>query len=284
MIRLSARNYSREQIAHIERELPISAGMVKLVCGMSNSLAFLVMGNARDKMRSWKKYKFKTKKEFERCFELYRQYEQHLLCPPEGAIRFFHVADVTGEFKDKLRDDLTDAEYLEFWTSISGPLYEKVWPFVTCLAHKFYRTLKMREVKDAEFLQWPLAAMAILELASGIYRNILKVHERDFKIPLFVLEEVFEPFNIANITKQWERAIATVFNFHYELKPIEQRNIELTLRQLEKIVTEQDLLLKSVQGTIESFGTEIFKSKGVVKKSIRDIDNIIEEVHNEQQQ
>lgn len=281
MIKLSGRNYSRAQIEHIERELPISAGMIKLVCGMANSLAYLVMGNARDKMRGWNRYKFKTKQEFEKAFEMYRAYERRLLCPAEGQVRFFHVPDVTNEYKGKLREDLTDAEYFEFWTSISGPLYDKVWPFVTCLAHKFYRTLQKREVAGAEHLQWALAAMSILELASGIYRNILKVHERDFKIPLFVLEDVMSPFNMNNITVQYERAIATVFNFQYELEDIEKRNIEMTLRQLENIVTDQDLLLKSVQGTIEAFGTEIFKSKGMVKKSIRDIDNIIEEVHNE---
>ena len=108
--------------AEAQKAIGNAAAVVKLVCGVGNNAAWLVMLDAYDHARKCKRYGFRQKQTFKQAIKEFHDYERGLKYATQN--RMFHLADMNDETRRKY-GDITDAEYYEFWKGIGGPAYQK---------------------------------------------------------------------------------------------------------------------------------------------------------------
>ena len=95
-----------------------AAAIFKLVCGVGNNAAWLVMMEGYDHARRCKAFRRSLKGGhmvgwyFKKAVNDFKDYERQLLTT--GKNRMFHVADMTEDVRRKY-GDISDAQYYEFW-------------------------------------------------------------------------------------------------------------------------------------------------------------------------
>jgi hypothetical protein len=251
----------------IELSLAKAASIVKLMCGVGNNAAWLIVLQAHDQVKQMPRYKFAVKKAYKNVLDEWRQYERGLVYANKN--RFFHVADM-GELTRKKFGDISDAEYYEFWTGTGARAYMAIKPRVTSLWNKYRLSLVAHGVKDADELAWSMVAMSALELACTIYQSAMKVTSQDWHIPINTCHEVFSGFNLRRVADAWKKALILTDTERYRLTSQEERNIDLGLEWLQEGLTNFDVVYDSVNDASMDF-EDLFRTKGELKKSIREI-------------
>ena len=113
-----------------------SAAVVKLVCGVGNNAAWVVMMEGYDHAKRCKGIRRGVKGGhlvgwyFKRAINDFNDYERHLLRAQEN--RMFHLADMSEDVRRKY-GDISDDEYYEFWKGVGAVAYGKTKPMVTSL-------------------------------------------------------------------------------------------------------------------------------------------------------
>lgn len=258
----------------IEKVVGKSAAIFKLVCGVGNNAAWLVMMEGYDHARRCKAFRRSLKGGhsvgwyFKRAINDFNAYERNLLTTPVN--RMFHVADMSDEVRRKY-GDISDAEFYEFWKGVGGVAYAKTKPLITSLVNKYRVSLLQHEVKDADHVAWVMCAQAALDLAGAMYESAMKECDADMKLSRRVLDEVFAQFSLKTVSKDWMRAMCLLSPIGpIKLTDVEERNIDYGLRQLMEAWLDPELLYSSASGAVDDY-SEIFASKGFVKKVQREI-------------
>jgi hypothetical protein len=258
----------------LEIRVAKAAGVVKLVCGLGNNAAWMVCLDAHDVIKKHSRYNQRTKGGhtvgyfYRKVLKMYRDYERMLLCSSTN--RFFHVADMSEETRKKY-GDITDRQYYEFWTGIGGAAYTRSKPMVTSLQNKYRLSLMQHGIAMPEMVAWVMTAQACLELAVTMYEKALVNIEDELQIPRKVLDFVFGRFSMKEIAKVWRQAMeATEPNANYELEGIEERNIEQGIIQLQEAWSTTDGLYGATMDSVKDFD-EVFRTKGEMKKAMREI-------------
>ena len=247
-----------------------AAAIFKLVCGVGNNAAWVVMMEGYDHARRCKAFRRSLKGGhnvgwyFKRAINDFNTYERNLLTTQTN--RMFHMADMTGDVRRKY-GDISDAEYYEFWKGVGGVAYAKTKPLITSLWNKYRLSLLEHGVKDAEHVAWVMTAQAALDLAGAMYESAMKECENGLELHRKVLDEVFSQFSLKTISKDWMRALMLLApeTDPIKLSDVEERNIDLGLQQLMEAWLDPELLYSSASGAVDDFN-EIFASKGFVKK------------------
>ena len=259
----------------IERALSNSAGIFKLVCGVGNNAAWVVMMEGYDHARRCKAFRRSVKGGhmvgwyFKKAVRDFNDYERNLLITQTN--RMFHVADMTDNIRRKY-GDISDAEYYEFWKGVGGVAYAKTKPLITSLVNKYRVSLVQHGVKDAEHVAWVMTAQAALDLAEAMYESAMKECEKGLELHRKVLDIVFSQFSLKPVSKDWMRALMMLApeTDPIKLSNVEERNIDLGLQQLMEAWLSPELLYSSASGAVDDY-EEIFASKGFVKKVQREI-------------
>ena len=258
----------------IEKVVGKSAAIFKLVCGVGNNAAWLVMMEGYDHARRCKAFCRSLKGGhsvgwyFKRAINDFNAYERNLLTTPVN--RMFHVADMSDEVRRKY-GDITDAEFYEFWKGVGGVAYAKTKPLITSLVNKYRVSLLQHEVKDADHVAWVMCAQAALDLAGAMYESAMKECDAGMKLSRRVLDEVFAQFSLKTVSKDWMRAMCLLSPIDpIKLTDVEERNIDYGLRQLMEAWLDPELLYSSASGAVDDY-SELFASKGFVKKVQREI-------------
>lgn len=116
--------------------LGCAAAVVKLVCGVGNNAAWVVMMEGYDHAQRCKCIRRGVKGGhmvgwyFKRAINNFNDYERHLLRAQEN--RMFHMADMSEDVRRKY-GDISDDEYYEFWKGVGAIAYGKTKPMVTSL-------------------------------------------------------------------------------------------------------------------------------------------------------
>ena len=258
-------------IEEITRRMSAASSVVKLVCGVGNNAAWLVMLDAMDHARSCARFRGPAKKEFNRCVQLFHEYEGALVYARVN--RFFHVPDMADHVRKKY-GQITDREYYDFWASTGAAAYQATRPMVTSLVNKYRLSLISHGVRDAAHVAWVMAAMAALELSVRMYDSAIREIIKGYSLPENIVRKVFGQFSLKHIAKKWGDAMVALSpDSDYPLQDSEKRNIELGLDQLFEAWMSLDTMYDSVSDTVEDYG-EVFRTKGEQKKAMREIADI----------
>ena len=259
----------------IVRAIGNAAAIFKLVCGVGNNAAWVVMMEGYDHARRCKAFRKSLKGGhlvgwyFKKAVRDFNDYERNLLTTQTN--RMFHVADMNDDVRRKY-GNISDAEYYEFWKGVGGVAYSKTKPLITSLVNKYRVSLVQHEVKDAENVAWVMTAQAAIDLSLALFESAAKECEVGLKLHRKVLDEVFSQFSLKTISKDWMRALMLLApeTDPIKLSDVEERNIDLGLEQLMESWLDPELLYSSASGAVDDFN-DIFASKGFVKKVQREI-------------
>lgn len=257
-----------ERFEQIVRQMANAASSVKLVTGAANNAAILVMLDAHDKIKQHPRYRHQVKQAFKQALKTREDYERQLLHTQTN--RFFHVDDMIPTSRKVYGADFTDRQYFEFWQSIGSPIYTKSWPFITSLWNKYRLSLINHNIQHADLLAWPMVAMSCLELAQKLYHHVIEEVIEDYKFPRRVVERTFKDFDIGPVGKAWYKALSLIENTSYKLDSTEDKNIENGLVQLLEIWSNPENYYDATMNTIHEYD-EIFRTKGEMKKAMRNI-------------
>ena len=265
----------------IVRAVGNAASIFKLVCGVGNNAAWVVMMEGYDHARRCKAFRRSLPGGhtvgwyFRRAVNDFNQYERLLLTTQ--TYRMFHVADMSDDVSRKY-GNISDAEYYEFWKGVGGVAYDKTKPLITSLVNKYRVSLVQHDVRDAEHVAWVMTAQAALDLAGAMYESAMKECEKGMELHRKVLDEVFSQFSLKTISKDWMRALILLApeTDPIKLSDVEERNIDLGLQQLMEAWLDPELLYSSASGAVDDF-KEIFATKGFVKKVQREIAEVRDE-------
>ena len=252
-----------------------AAAIFKLVCGVGNNAAWVVMMEGYGHARRCKAFRKSLPGGhtvgwyFKKAINDFYSYERNLLTTQTN--RMFHVADMSDDVRRKY-GNISDAEYYEFWKGVGIVAYHKTKPLITSLVNKYRLSLLEHGVKDAEHVAWVMAAQAALDLAGAMYESAMKECENGLELHRNMLDEVFSQFSLKTISKDWMRALMLLApeTDPIKLSEVEERNIDLGLQQLMEAWLDPELLYSSASGAVDDFN-EIFATKGFVKKVQREI-------------
>ena len=255
-----------------------AAAIFKLVCGVGNNAAWLVMMDGYDQAKRCKAFRRSLRGGhmvgwyFKKAVNDFKDYERQLLTT--GKNRMFHVADMTEDVKRKY-GDISDAQYYEFWKGVGGVAYAKTRPHITSLWNKYRVSLVKHDVKDAEHVAWVMTAQAAIDLSLAMYESAMKECETGMNLHRQLLDGIFGQFSLKTISKDWMRAMMLLVpeTDNYQLDSTEERNIDLGLQQLMEAWLDPELLYSSASGAVDDY-EEIFATKGFVKKVQREIADV----------
>lgn len=254
-----------------------AAATMKLVCGVANNAAILVMYDAYDKVRQHPRFKHAVKKAYNDAIATHEAYERNLLYADTN--RFFHVEDMPPEIRKKY-GDITDADYFEFWQCMGGTAYKSTYPLITSLWNKYRLSLNDHKIPNAEIIAWPMTAHVCLEMACSLYKTTVTDICDYNHLPHKVVNNVFDGYNLKPVADKWRKALdITEPMISYKLDNTEYHNIGLGIEQIYDAWSHPDLYYDATIDTINDFG-DIFRTKGEQKKALREISEAVNEERN----
>lgn len=255
-------------VAHLLANI---ASSVKLVTGVANNAALLIMLDAHDQVKQHPRYRHEVKRAYKQAIEAWHDYEAQLLHARQN--RFFHVDDMTPATRKIYGANCTDADYFEFWRSIGGPVYNNTRPLVTSLVHKYRLSMEKHGVKHAQLLAWCHTAMVAMHIAHRAYHAVIEDAIANSPCPRWLVESIFKDFDLAPVCKAWDKAVQMTDDTHYVLDKSEARNIELGMLSLAEAWADPDAMYNSTIEVTPAF-EEIFRTKGEMKKALRNLADV----------
>ena len=245
------------------------SAVVKLICGVANNAAWVVVLKAHDHAKQCATYRQGVKRQFKAAIDALHQYERQLVHSPHN--RMFHVADMTPEIRKKY-GDISDREFYDFWASVGNYAYQQTEPLLSSLWNKYRKSLIRDGIAEADHVAWVMVGMAALELSVQMYGDAINECVNGHQLPRRIVEYVFRQFSLAPVASMWRKALEALCPGTDELEPsdIDKRNIQLGLEQLRDAWMNPSLLFNSTMDSVEDYG-EIFRTKGEQKKSMREI-------------
>ena len=253
----------------LTEKMVAASSVVRLVTGIGNNAAWMVVLEALDHARQCRRYRGQVKHLFKRCIQMFHDYERKLIYASEN--RMFHLDDMSPNMRKKY-GDITDRQYYELWAATGTEAYTRTRPLQTSLWNKYRLSLLKHGVKDAEHVAWVMTAMAALELSVSLYREAIKGCRIRMGIQNSILERVFGQFSLQSINKTWMEAMTALApdTEGYELDELDERNIQMGLQQLCEAWIDTDTIFGSTMAAVEEYG-EVFRTKGEQKKALREI-------------
>ena len=270
----------------LERKMAAAASTVRLLCGVGNNAAWLVVLEAYGHAKQHRRFNQNIKGGkrvgwfFRRVMKLYHEYEHRLVDARQN--RMFHVADMDEKTRRKYSKMITDREYFDFWVATGDPCYSKTHPLVTSLWNKYRLLLLHNDVVDADKVAWVLVGQAALELAVTMYDMAIDECERGYGIPRSLLEYTFGQFSMKEIADEWRRAMMTLApeTEPVKLSELDEKNIDLGIHQLMEAWLDYDTLYASTADTVAEYD-EVFRTRGFQKKALQEIAEVRQETQQE---
>ena len=269
-----------EQWAHMQTTLGQAAGIVKIYTGVCNNCTYLVMADAYDAIRRTPIFRHEVKHNFREAFRRWKQYEAKLLYSSHN--RLFHVADIQDDAREKYSNDLTDAQYFEFWQGTGGRAFLATQDELNVLRHKYYLSLNNHGVPYAEALSKILLAEVCLKLSCRIYEDAEKdCIEESPSVPEEMFRDILRPLSIRPIEFLWRKAMLAVNPkiFEYNLDEFEARNQDMALKSLAEKWTSVDFVFDSTADAMKDF-KEVFRSKKAARQAYLTVHQAKKEIAN----
>lgn len=260
----------------------LAAAQVKLSAGVCNNAAWSAVLEAHDHIKQHPNYRHKVKLLYKRALEEFHAYEHSLVCATKN--RMFHIGDMN-EHTRKIYGNITDRQYYEFWTGVGATAYRDTRPLVTSLCNKYRLSLISHHIKNAELTAWAMTAQACLDLAVQVVRTTMDVVRDMHRLPSPIVREVFNQFLLTRVSESWKSALMlTDKNItSIVMTSLEERNIAQGIEQLQDAWGDTLQHLQATANTMEDYD-DIFRTKGEMKKAIREVSELSQELREEERQ
>lgn len=265
----------------LETALRLTSGVVKVVTGVGNSAAHLVMLHAHDQIKRHPSYKHKVKRAYHLAFFAMDAYRRNLLFPQNG-MALFNLDNLPPKERARFAPDATDADYFDYWNNSGAVAYERTKPFITSLWNKYRISLVSHDIPGADALAWVMTAAAALRCAVELYNYAIRDSACGNGIPEKLLRRLFGGFDLSPVCERWERALSLTepLTSSYELSEIEERNILNGLDQLMEQWISPDNLFGSTVTNIQDYD-EMFSTKGNQKRAATSMAEVLKCVKEE---
>lgn len=244
--------------AEIERSLILSSGMVKMVMGVVNNAAEIVMVDAFERVKSHKNFRRAAKYHFNLALKARDEYEQKL---KHSRVRFFDTSDMHDSCRKIFSERFSNDDYFEYWQGFGALAYSRLKPMVEDLRQAYQRVLERYCVADAEVTSHVMAAYAVLLLSVQAFNETM----RSLKVcvSMSTRSYVFSPFSMGKVANCWMHALE---EFNRDallcLDADEDEEIASKIRALHVIV-DPSFVFDSIKHTIGDFN-EVFRNNGYV--------------------
>lgn len=267
-----------EEYERLLTNIAQASSLVKLVDGTTNNAAWAACLDAYEMLKPLKKRMNRNVKgggtagdELKRVFKALKTYQRNLIYTTD--IRFFHVADMAESTRNFYSENMTDEEYYDFWASFGFKAYETNKNFFTCLINKLKLIYENGGIKDAEAAAWSMGAYMSLSIATDCHRKVTTSVAEQWGGHLKEWQWFFKDFDLTHIEKLWGDAHKDMFPELDKLKfsDTEYQNVNISFNQWAERLIKGHTLAKSRIETIADYADDIFRTKGCVKKAIREL-------------
>lgn len=251
--------------------------LVKLIDGVVNNAAWAACLDAYECIEPLKRFNQQVKggdtagHGYKRALRALKQYQRNLIYASD--IRFFHVADMTGDTRNFYAKDMTDEQYYDFWASFGFKAYQDNRPFLTCLVNKLYLAYKKGNVRHADAAAWSMGAYMSLSVATECHADAVKVVANQWGGRLAEWQRLFKAFDLSPVEKLWGDAHRDFFPelATFEFDDDEFQNIKLSFNQWAERLVRGKTLVQSRIDSVRDFADDIFRTKGYAKKAIKEL-------------
>ena len=253
----------------LTKKMVAASSVVKLVTGIGNNAAWMIVLEALDHARQCRRYRGKVKHLFKRCIEMFHEYERRLIYAVEN--RMFHLEDMSPEVRKKY-GNISDRQYYDLWAQTGVEAYKRTRAWQTSLWNKYRVSLVRHGVPEAEHVAWVMTAMAALELSVSLYNEAIRDSHVGMGLQESLLHMVFGQFSLQRICKTSMEALNALApeTDGYELDQTEHKNIEMGLKQLCESWIDTNTIFGCTLAAVEEY-SEVFRTRGEQKKAIREI-------------
>ena len=275
---MKASKLSPEQIEQLTHWLNTTTHFIKTTACIANNAAWAACLDAMDYIRKHPRYRQKMKGgstpayQFNRCFDMLKQYEKRLLYASDYA--YFHVADLTPRARKTWGDNITDQDYYDFWAAFGFTAYHGTKPFFTSLVNKIRIAYVNHGDPHSEIMGWAVAAHCALDIAGQLWVAAVNncpafaKEYKGFNISKKEWEKMYRCFDLRGVADFWEKCVNDLCPKKFDLNELERKNIMAGYIQLEEQWMNENTIYNSRIKTAEDYA-DIFRTNGEMKKAMR---------------
>lgn len=256
---------TEENLKELENRVWKASGMFKSLLALPNNVAYIMLYNAQDHIHKHPKFRQEAKQAFNQAMEEYRAYEKRLHSATTN--RMFHLADLTPDSRKRF-GDITDKDYFELWQDMGSRGYALAKPHLLALTHKFRKQLRSRGEAQADTLCHVLTAQAVIDIAITYYHSAVTLARDSFHVPAQIIPTLYSQFSLDRVGKALDKALRIIGGEYHPLNEMEEKDIEISIRDISDTWAEQDNILDAMMHALEN-NEEMFRTKGEMKKLLR---------------
>lgn len=202
-----------------------------------------------------------------------------MLNPPMGTPRLFHVVEFPKAVQMRLREDLTDEEFYDFWEGQGLVAHSKNKQLIDSLIWKFRKFYDQRGVRCAEVLSLLTAGEALIRICAVQYHERLRTFREMFGYNKEDAHRCFEMFDLTRASHVWHTAVKPLCHNveNIVLDALNERNVVLGLQQLmEEMTLTKKVFEITRQNVVDN--PEVFRTKKTWLAQIDEVDKMIADV------
>lgn len=270
---------SAQDIQHIEYTIK---GVFKIYCGIINGATWLACLEAHDKMKGHPLFKKRIKggytveQYFKRVFKEFGNYERNVIY--SEPFHFYRLSELPPEYR-KCFNNISDREYYELWSAVGAKMYEKTYPFVSCLANKFKLPLVARNEKDADIIGWLLTASTCLRIADSVFSHVVCDIANISGFSKNKMYGLFKDSSLTKVYKQWLSAAKTLYaDLEVSIDNIESSNIVNGIEDLTNRWTSRSIIFDSITDVFQNYD-EVWRTPGEQKRALKIVRELIDQMN-----
>lgn len=250
------------------RQVSDACGELKMFTGGAVNCALFMLHEALVQLEQCDTYRHQAKVLLNRTRQDWQQYEHDLLHPGDG-LRFFHLDDMQDEYR-KRYGDITDAEYFEFWQGMGSEMYMQCHPDIIALCYKYERYLTRIGHRNAKAYATAMTADALLQLSCIVWDIITLQNQSAMPALSPSFRQLAQPLSPQRIADTFHQAIEVMFLSHSpELTALECADIKSSTDSISATWSDPITYTNIQESNIKSYASDVFRTKGEVRKLLQ---------------
>ena len=250
----------------LSQQLGHAAGAMKTMVGLPDVVALFYLQDTLHKLSASPLYRGRVKQMANRVAKMKREWEQRLLHPQPSELRFFDVTLFGKDDKSCFHDDMTQAEYFEYWQCTGGELYADALPLMNALGYKFRRHFERCGAPDAKLFARLTVTANVLTIVTEAFNNVTRDIEKSMVRTTPSLTEITHCFSLGSIAKVFLDLCTLIIPATYKVTPEEQHDMELATNAIIDVLTDPVRMVECQKRVNNDYGTEVLRSKSVLKE------------------
>lgn len=277
-------DFSNSEIS--EREFQDAEYLIKWLfrtyCGTINSAVWMVCLEAYEQVRRTPMFHKRLKDgntpkwHFKRVFKEFNAYERTLIYG-EAFDGFYDLAKMPPEYR-KCFGNISNREYYELWFAVGTNVYEKTYPFVSCLVNKFKLSFLSKYKDNATVAAWLWATIVCFRISHTIFQLITKTLAQKSGIAESRMNKMFSSFSLSRISQAWADAGGAFMpNFSCNLNEISSSNVVYGVEDLITKWSSKDTIFASIHKAFNDYD-EVWRTPGEQKRAEAIIEKLKDEI------